>query len=623
MNSIKYYLLVLLVSNALCFLFITTLLAQKTKPKADTTHLDTFFLAKKTGLLGKLGKSVAISDAIDPGTFQATKNVTPFASFKGKTIRCVVINNVSFGVSVNDTSQVIKNFLINFANRIHRQTQEKLIIANLFFREGDILNPNLIAENVRYLRSLNYLQDARIVVVRSKANKQQVDVDVFYKDVFSVGGAADVNGKAVYAELSDNNIMGTGQRLVIKNLYDLNRSPNYGWGAEYTKRNFAGSFANLSVGYQNLANAYSNGSRDEDYAYIRMTLPLVSPYHLWTGEAEIATHRNTNKYGSDSLYSLDNQYNYNNLDAWAGYNITNSRFYNDLTKRKPKQFLALRVIDQQFKTIPDKYELTYNPMYANLKGILTAYTFFKQEYYHTSYIYGFGRNEDVPEGYNASIIGGWTDKNDLERPYMGVNFEKNFFTKQKQYIDYEIKVGGYIRNHRFEDFSTLFNIETFTRLRKFNHLWYNRNFFSFSGAHQFNRLLDAPLILNSSYGIPQYSGDSSTLATTRGTFNAESVFYDTWKLAGFSFAPFAFTNFSFLKTESNYNSGSNLDGYAGFGLGVRTRNENLIFGTIELRLSYFPRTLGSMTPLNINVSSDLRYIFNSQYIKRPDFVVFN
>lgn len=623
MISIRYYFLIFIVSNILCFLFIAPLEAQKTKPKADTTHLDTFFLAKKTGLLGKLGKSVAISNAIDPGTYQATKNITPFAIFKGKTIRCVIINNVSFGVSVNDTSEVIKNFLINFANRIHRPTQEKLITANLFFREGDSLNPSLIAENVRYLRSLNYLQDARIDVVQSKANKQQVDVKVFYKDVFSVGGAADVNGKAVYAELRDNNIMGTGQQLVIKNLYDLKRSPNYGWGLEYTKRNFAHSFANLTIGYQNLANAYSNGSRDENYAYLRMSLPLVSPYHLWTGDAEITTHHNTNRYGADSIYSLDNKYDYDNYDIWAGYNITCKKFNNDPIDRKAKQFLALRLTNKQFKTIPDKFQVNYNPMYANLKSVLAAYTFFKQEYYHTNYIYGFGRNEDVPEGYNISFIGGWTDKNKVERPYVGINWEKNYFTKHKQYINYEVKIGGYIRHHKFEDFSTLFNVETFTRLRRFNSLWYNRSFFSFSVAHQFHRLLDAPLILNSSYGIPQYGGDSATLSTSRGTVNAETVFYDKWKLAGFSFAPFAFTNFSFLKTESTYKSGSTIDGYAGFGLGLRTRNENLVFGTIELRMIYFPRTLGSMSPFNINVASDLRYIFNSQYIKRPDFVVFN
>ncbi len=622
MKSIRLYFSLFIESMVLCFFFIGTLQAQHAA-KPDTTHTDTFFLAKKTGLLGKIGQSVATNSPVEHANLDATKNITPFASYKGKLIHKITINNVSFGVSVNDTSQVVRNFLINLANRLHKPTKESLIHANLFFKEGDSLNPSLIAENVRYLRSLSYLQDARIEVTRNKANHSEVNVDIFYKDVFSVGGVADVNGKTVYAELRDNNLMGTGQELVFKNLYDLDRRPNYGWGAEYTRRNFMGSFANLTLGHQNLANAYSNGRRDEKYSYARITLPLVSPYHLWTGEAEVATHQNDNKYDKDSLFSLDNQYHFNDYNVWAGYNITCSKFYNDPVERKAKQFLALRISDREFKSIPNKYIQTYNPMYANLKCVLAAYTFFKQEYYHTNFIYGFGRNEDVPEGYNFSIIGGWTHKNELERPYFGIDFEKNYFTKKKNYINYEIKIGSYFRHSKFEDLSMLFNIETFTKLRKLNSLWYNRSYFSLSGAHQFHRLLDAPLILNSAYGIPQFGGDSATQSTTRITINAESVFYDKWKLAGFSFAPFVFTNFTTLKTESTLINSSNIDGYASLGMGLRTRNENLIFGTIELRLFYFPRTIGGMSSFNVNLSTNLRYVFNSQYIKRPDFVVFN
>ncbi len=598
------------------------MIAQNT-PIADTTQQDTFFLAKKAGLLGKLGKSVSTNTSVDQDNLEATKNITPFKNFKGKRISTITINQVKFGVSVNDTSQVMRNFLINLANNLHKPTREKLISANLFFRVGDVLNPSLIAENDRYLRSLSYLQDARIDVKESAENTNEVDVDIFFKDIFSVSGAADVNGKTVYGELRDNNIMGTGQEFAIKNLYDLNRSPNYGFGAEYTRRNFLSSFANITLGYQNIANAYSNGNRDEKYTFARISLPLVSPYHLWTGEAEIANHRNSNKYGMDSLFGLNNKYHFNDYDVWAGYNITCRKFYDDPIERKAKQFLALRISDRQFKTIPNKYIIAYNPMYANLKCVIGAYTFFKQEYYHTNHIYGFGRNEDVPEGYNFSFIGGWTYKIGIERPYLGINFERNYFTKKKNYFNYELKVGSYFRHKKFEDLSVLFNVETFTRLKKIGASWFNRGFFSISGAHQFHRLLDAPLLLNSEYGIPQFGGDSSTLSTTRATLNAESVFYSKWRLAGFSFAPFAFTNFSTLKTDRTYNSSSNIDGYASIGLGLRTRNENLIFGTIELRAFYFPRTIGMMSPFNINLSSNLRYVFNSQYIKRPDFVVFN
>ena len=623
MNKIKVYTVVLFASVAMCFLFSVSTVAQITTPPKTIIQKDTFFLAKKHGLLGRLGKSIATDVPADQPGVSTIKNVADFAAFKGMVIHEINIVDVSFGVSVNDTSQVMKNYLIKVANHLHKPTQERLIRTNLFFHKGEALSPSVISENVRYLRSLSYLQDARIQVVRSKTNKREVDINVFYKDVFSFGAVADVSGKAVFTELRDNNIMGTGQQLVVQNLYDLNRNPHYGGGIEYIKRNIYNSFFNFSVGYQNVAGAYSDGKRDETYAFVRATLPLVSPYYSWTGGAEISTHYNANRYYSDSLFTTDNQYHYNDYDAWVGYNISGRRLREDSIAQKTKHFLAVRVIDMLFDNLPDKYKLTYNPQYANINAVLGAYTFFKQEYYHANYIYGFGRNEDVPEGYNISFIGGWTNKNGLERPYAGINLEDNYFTQKKDYLDYSLKVGSYFRNKRPEDLSILFDLQTFTRLRKLNSLWYTRSFFSGSVAHQFNRLLDAPLILNSAYGIPQFSEDSTTQSTTRLTLNAESVFYDTWKLAGFSFAPFAFTTLSVLKTETTYKGESAIDGYAGVGLGLRTRNENLIFGTIELRTFYFPKTVGTMSPFNITVTTDLSYKFNSQYIRRPDFVTFN
>ena len=622
----RYYLLILILSNALCFVDTNKAFAQK-KPHPTHTPQDTFFLAKKPGLWGRIGKAFAGNAPLSQGSLPATKNVNEYAKFKGKTIRKVLIHDVSFGISVNDTSKVFKNFLVNAANSIHKPTKEKLIEHNLFFKEGDLLSPNTIAENVRYLRSLSYLQDARIEVVQVPHRPDEVDVRVFYKDVFSLSAVSDLSNKALFVELRDNNIMGTGQQLTIQNLYDPFRNKNYGGGIQYLKRNIGGSFANLSLGYQTVASDYSDGKRAETYLSARVSLPLVSPYYSWTGAAEFSKHFNTNQYNSDSLFRSDNQYDYTNYDGWAGYNISGKNSRHEQVLRKVKHFLALRLSDREFINIPDKYKSVYNPQYANIRSILGAYTFFKQEYYHSNFIYGFGRNEDVPEGYNISFIGGWTDKERVQRPYAGINIEDNYFTEGKNYFDYSVKIGGYLNNKRLEDFSTLFQLETFTKLRKLgNSKWYSRHFLSGSIVHQFNRRLDAPLVLNSTYGIPQFSGDSSTQSTTRATINCESVLYNTWRLAGFSFAPFVFSNLSFLKTDyenGNNSFGSTIDGYIGSGFGVRTRNENLVFGTIELRFFYFPRTVGTMSPFGINISTNLLFTYNSRYIVRPDFVSFN
>src|SRR5258705_576707 len=100
-----------------------------------------------------------------------------------------------------------------------------------------------------------------------------------------------------------------------------------------------------------------------------------------------------------------------------------------------------------------------------------------------------------------------------------------------------------------------------------------RHFLSGSITQLARTFLNDPLRLSSDYGIPQLN-NPDLRASTRVSFNGETVFYNTWKLVGFSFAPFVFTNVSYLKTiGANVKTG---DVYAAFGGGARTRNENLV-----------------------------------------------
>jgi hypothetical protein len=63
--------------------------------------------------------------------------------------------------------------------------------------------------------------------------------------------------------------------------------------------------------------------------------------------------------------------------------------------------------------------------------------------------------------------------------------------------------------------------------------------------------------------------------------------------------------------------------YFGFGGGIRTRNENLVFGTIELRFAYFPRTVENMSSFVIRVSTNLRVKYSASFVKPPGFVLYN
>jgi hypothetical protein len=591
--------------------------AQKEEP-ADTV----FFLANKKGLLGKIGKSLSVNNpdpvaAIDG----AVKNETVFNPYKGKIIRNILVEKLGFNRSVNDTTRITRNFFNDLGNALHTSTSKRIILNNLFFTPGDTLYPYLLADNERFLRELTYLQDARITI-KETGNLDSVDVIVICKDVFPFGGSMDAGSTDMASfEVNDDNLFGQGNRLQVRNFWDSRRRPDYGIGFEFLKRNVAGSFLNIALGYRNEAPTFNTGLRQEKSLYVQGDLPLVSPYHAWTGAFEVAEHFTENAYLGDSVYQNFLKYDYRIFDGWIGYNIGARKQLQENFKSRFKRLVSIRAAQRKFREIPDHYKTVYNIGYSDLTTVLGSFTIFEQDYYHTNFLYGFGRNEDVPEGFSMSLIGGWSNRNRISRPYGGFDYQRSYFSNRKNYINYNLRVGSSFNAGRFEDISFLTSVEYFTKLRRFGQSkWYVRHFLSGSITQLANTVLNDPLRLSSDYGIPQLPNPDIS-ATTRITFNGETVFYNTWKFVGFSFAPFVFSNVSYLKTiGQNVKTG---DIYAALGGGVRTRNENLVFGTIELKAYYYPRITATMSKFNITLNTDLRFRYISQLIKRPDFVIVN
>lgn len=620
-SSLKYFFTVGLL---LSFIFVS---AQENKKDSAQSHqqTDSFFLAKKKGLLGKLGKSLVINAPAPADSVTAAKeNIAPFKQYANKPIRKIYFTKIDYGQSINDTTKTIKNFLTKTISKLHTPTRQAIIQKNLFFNEKTNLNPYTVADNETYLRTLPYLQDAKIIVTKPYGNLpgDSVDVDILYKDVFPVGGSiVSADNQNIFLEGNDENILGYGDRVQASLYSDLARNPTCGWGGEYVKRNIAGSFIDATMGYENLARTFNNGKRQEDNLYLKLDLPLVHPNRFLTGGLEASTHFTQNDYQSDSLYNSTYKYHYDYLDAWVGFNISHEKETAENKSRTVKKFITLRVNITDFKTVPDKYLHQYNYQYANINSFLASYTVFKQDFFHTSFIYGFGRNEDIPKGYNISFIGGITNKQSFVRPYYGMDVETNFFDKRKNYYNIIYRLGSYYRDNSFEDISFLTSIESFTRLRKLgDSRWLIRHFITGSITQQVQTRLNQPLILNSTYGLQDFT-NPDTLGSTRATLQLQTVFYSTWKFVGFSFAPFTFGNMCYIKKVGVKIFDGNL--YTEWGIGLRSRNESLVFGTMELRFSYYPRTVQNMMHWGVSFNTNLNFKYNSQYVQRPDFVEVN
>lgn len=576
---------------------------------------DSFFLLKSKGLLGKLARSI-VTDTSESDLIRID---VLYRAYTGRIIRDIEIRRLDFGVPLDDTSRSFKNILTRWADALHHTTREQVIRNNLFFVKNDTLLPILLADNERHLREQPYLNDVRILVDPVPGTEDSVDITVLTKDVLSIGGKFKMSSwNKVETALKDENFMGLGDRLQGSVFYDQVRRKQVGFGGEYAVRNIAGSFVDGYLGFQSFAPTFNSFHKQERTLYASFVRPLVNPYIKWTYALESAWHQNSNMYVSDSLYRAEQQYSYFNIDAWGGYNIgaTQGQRGND----RLRTLVAARIIHQDFRQVPKKYEQEYFYQYADLTGVLGSISIFRQDFYKTQYVYGFGRNEDVPEGLDVSVTTGWTNKHDRVRPYMGFDVEFNHFNRKDDYFHYTLRVGGYSYQKKYEDISVLGNLEYISRLRRMGPGWRQRTFVTAGVATQLKRQLNEPLLLESQYGLPEYE-NINLGGNLRFSVKAESVFYSNWSLFSFRFAPFVFGNATLLTPEDRPLLKTNL--YNTVGAGIRSRNESLIFGTLELRGYYFPDRNFNGDSFRVEFGTNIRFKYNSQLVRRPQFIVVN
>lgn len=589
----------------------------------DTLHKiqNTDSVNRKTFLTKMINNFKKDTTEVDRAN-EVRRNEEAFRRFDGLIIRNIIIRRLPFGISIGDTSKKLINSLTSLANDLHHLTKNRVIKKNLFFKKGQPLMPFLMADNERYLRQLLYLQDADFFVTHTAPGSDSVDVTVEVKDVFSLGGAISALGlKQTNIEFREDNFAGTGNSGVIYALYDAERKDNFAFGGEYNSRNMGGTFMDGKIGYQSFYPTIRGPKEDNNY-YVNLVKPLVNRYMRWTYELDASYHATSNLYSKDSIYLSDSRYRYYNIEAWAGYNINAKHFTTQEESQKLRKLIGLRLINQKFLQLPKIFQSKYNWQYSDLQAALATLTFYRQNFYKTQYIYGFGRNEDIPEGLLLSITAGYTIKQNIQRPFLGFNFEQYQFNKEKNYLSYSLHAEGFLNHKSIEDINFLGSLFYFDHLKQIGTKWKQRFFLNLDLAQQVNSVLNEPLFANSQFGMPEYGNEYEGIdrvgGTLRTTVKAESEFFSPLSIVAFRFAPFVFSNVSVF---SPYLSKTKV--LTSVGGGIRTRNESFVFGTIELKGYYFPQKNFYNESFRFSLSTNLIFKYNTQFVKKPDFIQVN
>ena len=549
------------------------------------------------------------------------KSESPYLPYEGKIIRHINITTFNFDRSLTDTSKHDSSWAARTGNNLHRSTRKFVIRNNLFIKENTPVNAYMLADNERFIRTLDYIHDARIIINEIPNNPDSIDITIFTKDLFSIGGGGASNGlNHINADVYDANFAGMGQRIEATGLYDYNRRPNWGYGGLYRKENVFHSFVDATVGYSTMSiSPYTHA--EESTEYVSLTRQLVSPYSRYAGGLTISQNQSYNLYYSPD--SIVYPYKYFLFDAWAGYNIGIKTLTASNNTIRDRRFFALRYYNRDFSQYPPQVMTlsgpAFNPIYNSSRALLGQFTFFRQDYYKTQYIYGFGTTEDLPYGYNIAVTGGWHQQLNLQRPYAGLNVSDYIATDRGDFIQLFLKSGGFLHNNKVQDGSFLIGATAFSRIIFLNSTKI-RQYVNVSYTQLYNRVTYAPLYIDNFYGLRGFLTDSA-YGTRRLSLQLETEFYLRYKLLGFQFAPFPYGDLSLITPENGPYSHSAL--YSSIGGGVRARNENLIFETIELRAYFFPIAPNNMRGFKVVLNSNIRYRYSSNYITAPDLVKLN
>ena len=578
---------------------------------------------KKSSLKIKILKSITgnAESMTDTNRDVIANNIELLSKYNGKQINTIIIEQHNFSTNINLPKINQRDYFTTIANKIHKSSNDNAIRKNIFFKPNEILNPIIIAYNEKWLRDLSFIQDARIIAIPVKYDTNKVDIFVITKDIFPLGGNLNLkNQNSFEASLSDDNLWGTGNALKINHNFDNTRTPKPAWGYDIQLRNVFGSFINLNAGISEYTNNMADDSKSALNKYIYGELPFLHPLSNWTGGFELKELKNSNAYPSkwnDSLFNSTLNYHFDTKDFWLGYQIF---FKSNPKKIRQRHIIQVRHFENNFNTRPLNYLAQLDKNYQNINANFISMTVFNQNIIRTKFLYGFGRNEDLPIGQSISLTLGKYNRDYNDIAYAGLKYEKYKLQASGTYTHLKLNMGTSYFEKQTQDFRFLSSLDLIGKLKYFENGSPYRNTFNLSLAQTIKNKFNEALLLYSNYGIPQLNKEQIK-GGTRISGNWESVLYNAKTIYGFKSSPFVFANLTYIKAIDEVKKNGGV--FAAVGTGTRIRNENLIFGTIELKCFYLPRTDLQVSPWNFSFITNLKYKYNSTIINKPDFVEIN
>lgn len=454
------------------------------------------------------------------------------------------------------------NWFERTGNKIHVITRERIIRRDLLFKSGDPIDPELIVRNKQLLRSRDYLSDAVIELIPNTEDTTLVDIIIRTRDSWTISADAGIHGEGhTMFGLSDANILGWGNELNIKTHFNRN---NFDYGGnifQYKIPNILGTFfeADFSAG----RNFYNSELKLD----IRKQFIRPTDYELGVNYQDVKAKTYRIDKDTAELVRL------RSIDLWAGI----SRYIKGM---KSSIFFTGRYNYEKYRLRPE-VSIMHNPVFHNTDNLLLGIGLYREKFYSASMIYGFGNREYLATGYKAELMGGYSWGEFNNNIYLGMGYKTGGFTGMG-YLMGGFTLGSYIAPHDGSWNRSAIDID----LRWFSNLFIVRRnrirqFLSLNYTQGWNRGTGSNELISFTHDNGLQTIREYVTGINRIVLNTETVVFTPYQPLGFRIAVFGFADFGLLGNSANMFKNNF---FASFGIGLRIRNERLIFKAIQLRL---------------------------------------
>ncbi len=110
----------------------------------------------------------------------------------------------------------------------------------------------------------------------------------------------------------------------------------------------------------------------------------------------------------------------------------------------------------------------------------------------------------------------------------------------------------------------------------------------------------------------------SLVGLQRFTISQEVTAFTPWKFLGFRMALTGRAEFALIQRSGQLVKARNF--FSGFSVGMRARNENLIFNTVEARLFYYPKTVEGIDHFRVIFTSNFRIRYPTNLVNKPSTI---